>query len=90
MKNTATSPKLRYRNPWHRPDELNSGPPYYETDAKPLEYRGHLVYERLSGLGVDVVKDGVCVTQRAKGGEGIKREIDKIILTGWPRGFPES
>lgn len=70
----------RYKNPWHP-----YGPEFYETDAKPMIYRGYEVYQRIPGEGVDVVKDGVCVTQRAvktlgqRGKDSIKKVIDGII-----------
>jgi hypothetical protein len=52
----------RYRNPWH--DGLQYGPEFYETAAKPTEYRGFLIFNRFKGSW-ELVKDGVCLTQRA-------------------------
>jgi hypothetical protein len=79
-----------YRNPWHKQGADHYGPAFYETEAKPIEYRGYQIYQRLPGAGVDIVKDGVCVTQRAvktlgpKGREGLKHEIDILILKHQP------
>lgn len=49
----------RYRNPWHRSGE----PEFYETTTKPVEYRGFQIFHRFGGW--ELVKDGVCLTQRA-------------------------
>lgn len=96
MENKQTSSKVRYRNPWHEPGGgQHYGPEFYETDAEPMEYRGYLVYLRLPEEGVDIVKDGVCVTQRGarslrgKAAETIRRVIDEIIRTGNPRAMPQ-
>jgi hypothetical protein len=73
----------RYRNPWHQgADKVNAyGPPLYTTDVKSKEYKGHLIYERIKGMCWDVVKDGVCVTQRA-GLSGAKKAIDNLVNGG--------
>lgn len=55
----------RYRNPWHEPRDPRYGPAEYETDARPFAHAGCLIYERIAGRCWDVVKNGVCVTQRA-------------------------
>lgn len=68
-------PMSTYSNPWHRPGQPQQGPREYSTDAKPIEYQGHQIFERLPGKCWDVVKDGTCVTQRA-GLAGAKRFID--------------
>lgn len=52
-----------YKNPWHK-DGKGSGPEFYETSAKPIEYRGHQLFHRIPGRCCDVVKDGSCVAQR--------------------------
>jgi len=72
--------KTRYKNPWHDKKAYGreSGPEFFETDAKPKSYRGFLVYNRIPGHVWDFVKDGVCVTQRA-GITHMEREIDKIL-----------
>lgn len=67
-----------YANPWHKPHGKGYGPDVYRTDAKPREYRGYLIFERIPAVCWDVVKDGVCVTQRA-GLNGAKRAIDAIL-----------
>ena len=66
-----------YKNPWHKPLNPIYGPREYETNAKPSEYGGFLIYERISGICFDVVKDGACVTQLA-GPNGARRAIDKL------------
>lgn len=53
-----------YRNPWHKPGKPEYGPEQYRTDAQPEECCGYLIYHRLP-LVWDVVKDGVCISQRA-------------------------
>ena len=54
-----------YRNPWHKPGKPEYGPAEYTTDAKPQQYEGFTIYERIPGHVWDVVKDGECQTQRA-------------------------
>ena len=72
-----------YKNPRHKPSHPMYGPAEYSTDAKPDTYKGYLIYNRIrahngSGSGCwDVVKDGVCVTQRA-GPNGAKSAIDQL------------
>jgi hypothetical protein len=66
-----------YINPWHNPRTNTYGPAEYVTDAKPTEYKGFLIYERISGHVWDVVKDGRCVTQRA-GLNGARNYIDQL------------
>jgi hypothetical protein len=70
-----------YRNPWHKERDPESRA-CFETDAKPMEYRGYLIYNRVPGkpgCGVwDVVKDGVCVSQLA-GPNGARRAIDELL-----------
>lgn len=66
-----------YRNPWHNPARPNQGPRVYHTDARPIEYLGYLIYQRIPGVVWDVVKDGECVTQRA-GLSGAKAFVDEI------------
>ena len=65
-----------YRNPWHNGRNNDYGPAFYSTEAKPTEYRGFLIYHA-NPKGWDIVKDGVCISQRA-GFDGAKRFIDKI------------
>jgi hypothetical protein len=54
-----------YKNPWHNPYDIQYGPAMYETDVKPFEHSGRLIYERIKGHVWDVVLDGVCQSQRA-------------------------
>lgn len=70
--------RVRYKNPWHKPGKPELGPEFYETDVKPKEYKGYLIYERISGVCWDVVKDGQAVTQRA-GPKGARRYIDELV-----------
>ena len=57
---------MRYKNPWHKAGAQQYGPLFYETDTKPIKAaNGHIIYERIKGVCWDVVKDGVCVSQRA-------------------------
>jgi len=65
----------KYRNPWFKP--MGHDPEFYSTDAKPLEYRGYLVYQRIKGVCWDFVKDGVCQRQMAGGG-AYKQVIDAM------------
>lgn len=68
-----------YKNPWHKPNNRDLyGPEYYTTGEKPQEYKGYLIYERITGNVWDVVKDGVCITQLA-GPNGARSAIDKIL-----------
>lgn len=71
-----------YRNPWHRPLDKAYGPPVYQTEARPAEYRGYQIFHRLSEVW-DVVKDGVCVTQRA-GADGARRAVDALLTPARP------
>jgi hypothetical protein len=81
MVSSQSSGKARYRNPWHK-DNGSQGPKFYETDAKPFEHAGCLIYERLKGVCFDVVYDGVCITQRA-GRDGAKRGAEGAKAEGY-------
>jgi hypothetical protein len=59
--------KFKYRNPWHKPHTTDYGPEGYTTDKKPIEYRGFQIFNRFKGCH-ELVKGGVCLTQRAGGG----------------------
>ncbi len=76
-----------YRNQSYSPGNPMYGPEFYETGAKPQEYRGHLIYNRIQGdpgRGVwDVVLDGQCVGQLA-GPRGARDWIDESM--GAPHG----
>lgn len=37
--------------------------PYFATDAKPIKYKGYLLYNRLPGVVCDIVKRGTCIGQ---------------------------
>jgi hypothetical protein len=68
---------MTYSNPWHKRYKEEYGPEYYETKVNPIEYKGHLIFQRIEGRVWDVVKNGKCVTQRA-GLNGAKRAIDLL------------
>ncbi len=68
-----------YRNTWHKPKDAKYGPEFYETSARPVEYRGFLIYHRQETV-YDIVVEGVCVGQYA-GPNGARRAID-AALTG--------
>lgn len=72
-----------YKNPWYDASRGHD-PEFYTTEAKPREYRGYLIYNRIPGKPGhgcwDIVKDGVCVTQRAGDtNHGLNKIIDEII-----------
>jgi hypothetical protein len=77
---SANRQTTSYRNPWHNPHDSRYGPPRFTTDARPIAYRGYLIYHRFESCW-DVVKDGVCVTQRAglNGKGGAKDWIDAKV-----------
>lgn len=66
----------KYKNPWFNTGKDN-GPELFECDKDPVEYNGCLIYEREEfGYKVfDVVKDGICVAQRA-GPRGAREAVD--------------
>ncbi len=69
----------RYRNPWYREGQYNHGPEFYETEARPVRHADCLIYQRIRGACWDVVRDEVCVAQRA-GLEGAKRAAESASL----------
>lgn len=71
----------RYKNPWYKPGKPEYGPKVYERETEPTEYLdGYLIY-RIHEHHYDVVKDGVCITQRA-GPRGARQAIEQIISKG--------
>lgn len=68
---------ISYTNPFYS-KHFTGSKPIIETTAKPVEYKGYLIYERISGLQFDIVKDGICVGMCA-GLNGAKRRIDSLI-----------
>ena len=66
-----------YKNPWHIKNG-HQGPENYATDARPEYYKGYSIYNRIPGHVWDVVKDDICITQRA-GINGAKRAIDFLV-----------
>lgn len=69
-----------YQNSFHKPGRPEYGPEYYVTDAEPVAYRDHLIFQRLREC-FDVVRDGVCIGQYA-GLNGAKRYIDARLEAG--------
>lgn len=67
-----------YSNPVHKPLKPEYGPAIYSTDAKPAEYRGYLIFQRIKGAVWDVVRDGVCVSQMA-GPNGARTAVDQLL-----------
>jgi hypothetical protein len=70
----AKAAEVSYRNPWHDPRDARYGPAFYTTSARPTRHAGHEIYHRHESCW-DVVKDGVCVAQRA-GFNGAKRAAE--------------
>lgn len=64
----------KYKNQFYSPKNSDSKP-VIETDAKPAQYKGYLIYERIKGVCFDIVKNGVCVGMYA-GLNGAKQAID--------------
>ena len=69
---------VKYKNKFYSP-KCQDSKPVIETDAKPVEYKGYLIYERIKGVCFDIVKRGVCVSMYA-GINGAKEAIDKNKL----------
>ncbi|WP_301065318.1 hypothetical protein [Maricaulis sp.] len=65
----------QYLNPWHEAGRY--GPKYYTTEATPREYGGYLIFNRIPGVCWDIVKDGVCIAQRARM-KGARGFIDQL------------
>jgi hypothetical protein len=65
-----------YTNSFFNP-ERKDVPKELTTEAKPVAYKGHLIYERIKGTCWDIVFDGVCIGMNA-GLNGAKRRIDEM------------
>ena len=65
-----------YRNPWHKPGKPEYGPAFFTCRNEPRPYRGYLIF-RQHERHFDVVRDGVCVSQRA-GARGARWIVDLI------------
>lgn len=82
MSGTSTdrAPKAEYINCFYNPSHGHD-PAVYGTEAKPAEYRGYLIYNRIKSTSYsgcwDVVKDGMCVGQYA-GRSGAERFVDML------------
>jgi hypothetical protein len=69
--------KTEYKNRWYNPKNDDYGKQTFKTDVKPTKYKGYLIYQRVSGHVWDIVKDNICISQRA-GINGAKSFIDSI------------
>ena len=75
-----------YRNAFHNAGNpyKSTGPSHFTTDAKPIEYRGFLIYERIPTAGkfkygeIDSVKNGMCVMISCTV-QGAKTRIDNFL-----------
>lgn len=65
----------RYLSPWS-PDPIGK-PEYFETTVRPTNYRGFQIFHRMP-KSFELVKDGVCLTQRAGGG-ALKSLVDALL-----------
>lgn len=77
---SALTPITEYRNSFFDPVRGHD-PEIYKTDAKPVEYKGCLIYHRMKGAKAsqncwDVVKEGVCIGQYG-GLAGCKAFVDR-------------
>lgn len=70
-----SSKTFRYLNPWSA--DPVSKPEYFETTVKPIDYRGFQIVHRFE-KSHELVKDGVCLTQRAGGG-ALKSLVDALL-----------
>lgn len=76
MTAVAKSPApFRYLNPWSA--DPVSNPEYFESYAQPIDYRGFQIVRRFP-KSHELVKDGVCLTQRAGGG-ALKSLVDALL-----------
>lgn len=67
----------RYLNPFHSVKAQDSAA-YYESEKKPVEYRGYQIFQRVKNSVFDVVKDGVLFSMRA-GRNGAKKYVDTLV-----------
>jgi len=69
----------RYRNPWKHNGQRYVDA-FYEHNLAPVRvHRGFSIY-RIHDAHFDIVKDGVCITQRAGDtNKGLNRVIDNIV-----------
>lgn len=65
--------KYSYKNPWFKVGQ----DPDYHTDVEPITFEGYLIYHILPNQ-YDVVKNGVCISQRA-GLNGAKLAAESVI-----------
>lgn len=65
----------RYLNPWSA--DPVAKPEYFTAAVKPIDYRGFQIFHRLP-KSYELVKDGVCLTQRAGGGS-LKALADALL-----------
>lgn len=70
-----------YTNPFHNSNYQGSKP-VITTDAKPAEYRGHLIF-KMHDQHYDVVQGGVLVGQYA-GPNGARGFVDRRVEPSLP------
>ncbi len=83
MKSFASTDRnamTEYANSFYDPVK-GYDPSIYKTDAKPEEYRGYLIYQRIKGRCWDVVLNKVCIGQYA-GRSGATGFIDRLLDGG--------
>jgi len=66
---------FHYLNPWSA-DPIGK-PEFFSTQVKPVQYRGFQIFHRHAGV-YELVKDGVCLTQR--GGGGAMKSLADALL----------
>jgi len=78
----------RYRNFFYS-STRGGDPEFYTTDARPIPYKGFLIYRRLPNC-FDIVKDGICVGQYAglSGARGVIDEPTEWFREKLDKAFP--
>ena len=61
--------KNKYKNPCYDSTNKHYGPKHYETDVKPITYRGFQIYHRIkattySANVCDIVINNICIMSR--------------------------
>lgn len=71
----SAAKSFRYLNPFSA-DPIGK-PEYFEAHVRPVEYRGFQIVRRFANSH-ELVKDGVCLTQR-HGGGALKSLVDALL-----------
>lgn len=74
---SKAAPIWRYKNPWHEPHSIIYGPEFFTCDKAPIEYRGFQIFHQRATKSWELVKDGVCLTQRC--GKNLQPIIDRLL-----------